>query len=96
MLKMSHVAYRLVTSEVVSQLNATKWLLDRAADVEWRRGLVQTNRSEHSLFQWRLLFLAALFALFAFVLAAELNNSNGEEDEQNREAHNDPHAIWVH
>lgn len=41
---------------------------------------------------WRLLTLlfAALFAFFAFVLAAELDDGDGKEDSQNPEAHSNP------
>lgn len=40
--------------------------------------------------------LAALFALFAFVLAAELHNANGKENCQNPEADENAHRRGVH
>lgn len=46
---------------------------------------------------WHLLtlLLAALFALFAFVLAAELDDGDGEEDSQDPEAHSDAYSCRV-
>lgn len=37
--------------------------------------------------------LTALFALFAFVLAAELYNADGKEDCQNPKAHKNPYRC---
>lgn len=37
--------------------------------------------------------LLALFARFALVLAAELQNANGEEDSQNHKANQHPHRL---
>lgn len=37
--------------------------------------------------------LLALFARFAFALAAELQNANGEEDSQNPKANQHPHRL---
>lgn len=42
------------------------------------------------------LFLTALFALFAFVLAAELYDGNGEEDRQDPKADGDPYCRGVY
>lgn len=42
------------------------------------------------------LLLTALFALFAFVLAAELYDGNGKEDSQDPKAHSDPYRCRVH
>lgn len=40
--------------------------------------------------------LAALFALFAFMLAAELHNAKGKEDCQNPKADENAHRCRVH
>lgn len=39
------------------------------------------------------LLLAALFALFALVLATELDDGDGEEDSQDPEAHGNAHSC---
>lgn len=68
---------------------------------------VHVNRSEskHFFFLFDLLwfieaqltfFLEDVFALFAFVLAAELHNGNGEKDYQDTKAHSDPDCCWVY
>lgn len=51
---------------------------------------------ERELIASRTLFLAAFFALLAFVLPAELYNGDGEEETQDSKAHTDPHCRWVY